>query len=318
MAEPMSTVSPEKLNSAYNPTASNDDDFDMTWHDPPSSPFVSHLDHDDQENVAPSAGPTPVKSLMNFDDEPPQSAFKISPEKKSGSGFGLKERNSPVKKSSSRQLLDEFKQEAVGSDAGSRASPKKSSPVKQPATERPESAMSSRSRRSSPAKSSRNPSAESTQRLPVSNLNDVPEILPTPSKRPSSSHKEPALRENKGLTVAMRFMEETRSESHERSTTYQTNTHVPELDDTGMEDTEFNADGPELSALDIDDTCFSAFSEMPGVDMTKFAVLRNSPTRNGLLDQVGRSQRIDISFWLIQHRLHLMLHLMLHLVLEHK
>jgi len=294
MAEPMLTLSPEKVNSTSNPIASSDDDFDMTFHDPPSSPFVSHLDHDDQENVAPSAGPTPVKSLINFGDSPPQSAFKISPEKKSGFGFGLKERHSPVKKSSSRQLLNEFEQEAMGSSTGSRASPKKSSPTKQPPMERPESAMSSRSRRSSPAKSSRNPSGESTQRLPVSVLNDAPEILATPSKRPSSSHKAPALRENEGLTVAMRFMEESHSESHERSTTYQTNHHMPELDDTGIDDTDFNPDGPELSSLDMDDTCFSAFSEMPGVDMTKFAVLRNSPTRNGLLDQVGPEQRIVI------------------------
>jgi peptidoglycan hydrolase CwlO-like protein len=274
-------LSPEKLNSASIPvTNHDDDDFDMTFHDPPSSPFVSHLDHDDQENIA----PTPVKSLVNFDDEPPTSAFKVSPEKKSGFGFGLKDRSSPVKspakKSSSRQLLEEFEEEALRS-----SSPKKS-PVKESRVDRPESAMSSRSRRSSPAKSSRNPSADSAQRLPAPVVQDATEILPTPSKRPTSSHKESALRENEGLTVTMKFMEETRSESRERSTTYQTSHNMAELDDTRMDDTDFNPDGPELSSLDIDDTCFSAFSEMPGVDMTKFAVLRNSPTRNGLRDQV--------------------------------
>ncbi|KAF2687123.1 hypothetical protein K458DRAFT_429090 [Lentithecium fluviatile CBS 122367] len=288
MAEPMSTLSPEKLNIASNPIASNDDDFETAWHDPPSSPFVSHLEHDDQENVAPTVAPTPVKSLIDFDE--PQSAFKVSPEKKAGFGFELKERTSPVKKSPSRQLLDEFEDEAL------RASPKKSSPVKQLAIERPESAMSSGSRRSSPSKSARNASTESTQRLPVALRDDGPDILPTPSKRQSSPHKEPALRDNEGLTVAMKYMEETRSERHEeRSTTYHTHNGIPELDDTGIEDTEFNPDGPELSSLDMDDTCFSAFSEMPGVDMTKFAVLRNSPTRNGLLDQATPRARAQMT-----------------------
>jgi hypothetical protein len=277
----MSMLSPEKLNSAsILVTAHDDDEYDMTFHDPPSSPFVSHLDHDDQENIA----PTPVKSPISFDDEPPMSAFKVSPEKKSGFGSGLKDGSSPVKgpvkKSSSRQLLEEFEEEKI------RPSSSNKSPVKDSKMDRPESAMSSRSRRSSPTKSSRNPSADSTQRHPASVLQNAPEILPTPSERPTSSHKESALRENEGLTVAMKFMEETRSESRERSTTYQTSHNMAELDDTRMDDTEFNPDGPELSSLDIDDTCFSAFSEMPGVDMTKFAVLRNSPTRNGLLDQV--------------------------------
>lgn len=279
----MSTVSPEKLNTSSN-TIPYDDDIDMTWHDPPSSPFVSHLEHDDQENVAPSIAPTPVKPLMDFEDSVPQSAFKISPEKK----LGLKERTSPVKMSPSKQLLDDLEEEALRSSNNSRASPRKGSPVKQLAMERPESAMSSRSRRSSPAKSSRNPSVESTQRLPVALQEHTPEILPTPSKRPSSSHRQQGLRENEGLTVAMRIMKESHSESHEQSVTYSTNNGLPEMEDNAIEDTEFNPDGPEISSLDVDDTCFSTFSEMPGIDMTKFALLRKSPTKNGLLDQVRR------------------------------
>jgi peptidoglycan hydrolase CwlO-like protein len=290
MAEPMSTLSPEKLNSVSNPVSSTNDDFDITWDDPPSSPFVSHLDHDDQENVAPSIAPTPLKPLIDLENEAPQSAFKVSPEKKSG--VGLKERTSPAIKSPSRQLFDDFEEEAITPSTMVRASPKKSSPVKHLATERPESAMSSRSRRSSPSKSSRNASADSTKRLPTSLQDKAPDWLATPSKRPSSSHKESALRDNEGLTVAMKFMEERHSESHESSTTYQTHNGMPELEETGIEDTDFNPDGPQFSSLDVDDTCFSAFSEMPGMDMTKFAGLRNSPTRNGLFDQVGHGYHL--------------------------
>lgn len=279
MAEPMSTLSPEKLNSASN-AIPIDDDIDMTWHDPPSSPFISHID--DRENIEPAVAPTPVKPLVDLDESAPQSAFKISPEKK----FGLKERTSPVKMSPAKQLAGEL-EERDSKSTGSRTSPKKSSPSKRPAFERPESAMSARSRRSSPAKSSRNTSVESVHRMPLSLHENIPEILPTPSNRPSSPHMESALRENEGLTVAMRIMEERRSESCEVSTTYHIRNGSVEMEDAGIEDTEFNPDGPELSTFDVDDTCFSTFSEMPGMDMTKFALLRKSPTKTGFIEQVG-------------------------------
>jgi hypothetical protein len=51
-----------------------------------------------------------------------------------------------------------------------------------------------------------------------------------------------------------------------------------------MDNTDFNPDGPEATSLDIDDTCFSTFSEMPGLDMTKFALLKQSPTKGTLPD----------------------------------
>lgn len=281
----MSTLSPEKLNSTSH-SIPIDDDIDMTWHDPPSSPFISHIEHDDQENVAPAStvAPTPVKPLLDFDDDDaPQSAFKVSPEKK----FGSKDRTSPAKTSPAKQLHDNFEDASFKTSTGSQVSPEKSSPVKQMGMERSESAMSKRSRNSqSPSKSSRNASVESIQRQPELALDRKPEILPTSVKRPSSSHKESILRENEGLTVAMRIMEETRSESHEISTTYHTSNVIADID-TAIEDTDFNPDGPELSSLDVDDTCFSTFSEMPGVDMTKFAFMRKSPTKNGIIDQVS-------------------------------
>ncbi|KAF1953488.1 hypothetical protein CC80DRAFT_419937 [Byssothecium circinans] len=291
----MSTLSPEKLNVAanhydgavfdghLNETVLNDDD----WQNPPSSPFESHIDHNDQENVA----PTPIKSSMNFDDEAPQSAFKMSPEKK----FGLKERMSPVKMA---QSLDGPEEGALDSSTSNRASPKKSaSPTKQLAMEeeRPGSARSNRSRRSSPSKSSRIATPESTQRLPAAPQENLAEAFSTPTKRPSLSHREDVLRENEGLTVAMRIMDEKRIETQQRTSTFQTNNGVLAMEDTGIEDSEFDPDGPEPSSVNMDDTCFSAFSEMPGIDMTKFASLRQSPTRNGLLDQTTPRARAQMT-----------------------
>ncbi len=278
MAEPMSILSPEKLNSASNPVPNDD----MTWHDPPSSPFVSHLEHDDQENIAPTIASTPVKPLLELDNnDVSQSVFKVSPEKR----LGLKERVSPVK-IASRQLYGEFEEGALKDSTGSPAGFRKSSPVKQPAMDRPELVMNNQPRKSSPMKTSRNSSVETTQRLPISPREKTSEIILTPSEPMSSPHKVPLLRNDGGLTVAMRFMEEMRGESHETSTMHHARNGIHETDNTGIEDTDFSPDGPELSSLDMDDTCFSAFSEMPGIDMTKFATMGRSPTRNGLLDQV--------------------------------
>lgn len=279
----MSVVSPEKLN-AHTSSIHTDDDFDMTFHDPPSSPFVSHLDTEDQENVAPNSVRSPSKAPVDFDDDVPQSVFKVSPQKK----FGLKDQASPMKTSPVKNLMDDFEEAARNDTASSRKSPLKASPVKPNHMERPASASSSRSRnRQSTSKSSRTPSAESTQRLPPMDQ-IVPEILATPSQRASSSHKEPTLRDNEGLTVAMKFMQEMRTERHEYLNEQRSHDDRYDLDLDG-ENTEFNPDGPELTSADIDDTSFSMFSEMPGMDMTKFAFLRKSPTKDGLLD-VGNLQ----------------------------
>jgi hypothetical protein len=276
MEEPISTLSPEKLNASSN-SIHTDDDFDMTFHDPPSSPFVSHIDNDDQENIAPGVAPTPSKSLLDFDDVP-QSAFKVSPEKRSG----LKERASPAKTSPVKNLMGDFEEAARNDLTSSRSSPKKNSPVKQMSMERPESAMSSRSHKSrSPSKSSRAPSAEPSQRAP--SFETDADVLPTPSKRPSSSHQEPTLRGNEGLTVAMKFMDEMRTERQETLTRQRSYEDKYDID-LDIDNTEFNPDGPDLTSADVDDTSFSMFSEMPGLAMTKFAFLQKSPTKDGLLN----------------------------------
>lgn len=276
----MSMVLPEKLNA----NSILPDEDDMTWHDPPSSPFVSHVEND-QENIAPNdaAAPTPAKSLINFDEDVPQSAFKVSPP-----NFGLKERTSPVKTSPTKQLLGEIEDENFRRSVETRTSPKKSSPMKQVAMERPESAMSERPRKTaSPSKSSCNIAAEPAPHFSESANSAIPDEHISPVKRPSSRQQEPGMRENEGLTIAMKIMEETRSESHESSSSHHTHKGALDHDEvTSVEDTEFNPDGPELTSLDIDDTGFSMFSEMPNLDMTKFAVLKNSPTKSGLFDQV--------------------------------
>lgn len=280
MADPMSTLSPEKLNASTN-SMHTDDDFDMTFHDPPSSPFVSHLDVYDQENIAPDSAPTLLKAAADFDDVPP-SAFKVSPEKK----LGLKERNSPIKTSPVKNLMADFEEVANVESNSMRMSSKKSSPVKQASAERPGSALSSRSRKSqSPSKSSRAPSAESTQRMPVLEAYPPVELDAT---RPGSSHNKPALRENEGLTVAMKFMDETRTESREtlsRQRSYEDEDDV----DIDFDNTDFNPDGPEFTSVDIDDTGFSMFSEMPGIDMTKFNALRQSPMKDDILEVGSRT-----------------------------
>ncbi|OAL43578.1 hypothetical protein IQ07DRAFT_579757 [Pyrenochaeta sp. DS3sAY3a] len=273
MAEPMSTLSPEKLNAYSNSLL--DDDYDITLNGPPSSPFVSHIEADDQENVAPSIAPTPLKPLADFSEHVPQSAFKVSPEKK----FGLKERASPMKNSPVKNLLDDFHEAALNPN-GNERSPKKSSPTKHTTAERPESAMSSRSRKSqSPTKSSRAPSVEPVQRPSV--LEDS-----TPVLAPLSC---PSLRENEGLTVATNLMEESSVTTHETYTTKTSHDEDFEID-LGGDHTDFNPDGPEFTAADMDDTCFSAFSEMPGLDMTKFAFLKQSPAKDGQPDATPRAR----------------------------
>jgi hypothetical protein len=277
MSDPMSNLSPEKPN-----TYSDDiiiDDIDMAYHDPPSSPFVEQIGIEDQENIGPDAAATPVKLLIDLEDSAPQSAFRVASEKK----FGLKERTSPMKTLPAKNLMDEFEDAALKISNGDRQSPKKNkSPIKETATERPGSAMSSHSRKSlSPSKSSRVPSPETVQRKPMHTHQR--QISVTPSKRPASSHQEPSLRDNEGLTTAMKFMEETNSKNRETPRKQISRYHDYEID-LSMDNTDFNPDGPEATSGDIDDTCFSNFSEMPGIDMTKFASLKQSPAKNAMPD----------------------------------
>ena len=78
----MSTMSPEKLNSTLH-SIHHDDDIDMTWHDPPSSPFVSHVDNEDQENEGPAddISGSPVSSqgsTMSLDGPPARHLSQVS------------------------------------------------------------------------------------------------------------------------------------------------------------------------------------------------------------------------------------------------
>jgi hypothetical protein len=264
----MSTLSPERLN-AHPDSIIIDDDFDMASNEPPSSPFISHVDHDNQENIAPNSTRTPVKPLVDFEDDVPQSAFKISPEKK----FGLKERESPMKMSPVKNLMEDFEEAAFQTGTGSRSSSKNGSPVKELAMDRPGSATSSGSHKNlSPPKLPRAASDELTQRISTSE-DQKPQLLASPLKRPMSSHQDFALRDNEGLTGAMNF-DGTHTEGRETLTRQRTQEDELDLD---FDNTDYNPDGPEVTSIDFDDTCFSTFSEMPGMDMTKFASLKQSP-----------------------------------------
>jgi hypothetical protein len=282
MAGPLGELSPEKLNSPSIPTHDND----MSWHDPPSSPFVSNVEID-QENMAPpeAAASTPIKS--HNDTCEPQSAFKLASPSKSQEP--LKQRSPAKQQSPLKPLLDGFEEPSLHQSFGERRSPKKSSPVKGVAMERPGSSMSDNSHMDlSPAKVNATPSQQ-TSRTTTSPKHSISENFSSSVKRAKTQH-ETSLRDNEGLTVAIKMMEETHTERRERSSSIHTERALADLDDFNeMEDTDFNADGPDNTSLTVDDTCFSTFSEMANLDMTKFAFLKKSPTKAGSMDQASSS-----------------------------
>ncbi|KAK0508600.1 hypothetical protein JMJ35_008876 [Cladonia borealis] len=119
----------------------------------------------------------------------------------------------------------------------------------------------------------------------VANPGSSPIRLSTLSKRLSPQKRameeyqprqltEDALRENEGLTRAVRTMEDETT-----TTTYHT------LND----DTTSNVGGPAGYA-GMDDTAFSAFSAVPNVDMTRFAQLGQSPIKD-TFDSPTKSHR---------------------------
>lgn len=280
----MSNLSPEKVNAnAHSNTL--DDDFDITFNEPPSSPFVENVEQDNQENIAPNAARTPVKPLLDFEDDVPQSAFRVSPEKR----LGLKERTSPAKMSPVKNLMDDFEDAAMEASTRSHNSPQKSSPTKGPSNEPSEPASNSQSRENmSPSKDVHTASFDHRQNFtPLGNT--VSQKLHASSSsspsRPTSSHQGSALRDNEGLTIAMKHMED-----HEGPTRQATQDDDFELD-LGLDNTDFNPDGPDLTSADVDDTCFSNFSEMPGIDMTKFAFMKQSPAKRDEPDATPRASR---------------------------
>jgi hypothetical protein len=203
-------------------------------------------------------------------------------------------------------MFDDF--EDTSSFRGSVEGLKKVSPVKQAAMDRPESAMSDRSRRDlSPSKSSSR-TASREQRVyefsESTRSTSVDERM-SPAKRPSSSQREAELRDNEGLTVAIKNMEETYIERHESSSLYRVESFGSDESRNSelayreniprTHDMDYNPDGPDLTSVSIDDTAFSNFSEMPNLDMTKFAFLsKKSPTKEDYLDQVSRNSALHI------------------------
>jgi hypothetical protein len=113
-----------------------------------------------------------------------------------------------------------------------------------------------------------------TEPTPRAKVKQLSPVKATPSRRSPENQspvkasstvsripEDSTLRGNEGLTIAMRMMEETRVETT-------SNALLDDFDDT------------------IDDTCFSAFSEVPNTDMTAFARLgQRSPTKT--MDQVS-------------------------------
>ncbi|KAF2203392.1 hypothetical protein GQ43DRAFT_454460 [Delitschia confertaspora ATCC 74209] len=273
MAEPLSPLSSHQFNSI-----SNEVD-DATFNDPPSSPFVSYIEQD-QENLPPvDAIHTPRKPSFDLDDNVPQSAFKIPSPSKTLKGWA-----SPAKSAPTKQLLPEPENAGSDRELEERGSPKRISPLKQIMSEGPGSALREPFRARSPSKDSlpRAFTEATTLPLPESRAT-TPEFDQITATRLDFEQPEPTMRDNEGLTVAMKFMEtqsKMRNDMHESRMEYNLGYH-----DTNFDDTDFNADGPDATSLDFDDTSFSAFSEMPNLDMTKFAVMTASPAKNGLFDQ---------------------------------
>jgi hypothetical protein len=299
------------------------DEDEIDWSDPPSSPFVEHVEFD-QENVAPrDLTSTPTKQTPLDDNNFASAIKRLSPRK----GFGFKER-SPAKNldSPSTQLFVDGEQATPKNSPSlpERLSSKKSSPISYSMVDEDEHALRevSHNRMSpvklSPSKPSSPEKAESPLRKSVKHNErlsrsssskrmsveheDQPESKfrksgeeqqessrPFPIKRTSSERLEQPIRDNEGLTIAIKILEETCSESnyethhethHENSAESRSDSQGGSADYDSF--SEFNPDGPDGMSMTVDDTCFSNFSEIP--DMTKFAMIR-SPAKS-VSDQV--------------------------------
>ena len=100
----------------------------------------------------------------------------------------------------------------------------------------------------------------------------------TATTRKPLQRLDPSLRDNESFSIATKVAQDEHRESHDVRI-YESVGRQP----IDMEDTDWN---PEVTAMTIDDSCFSTFSEMPNLDMTKFAVLRGSPAKGNFLDSV--------------------------------
>jgi len=249
MATPLSLLPSHAVNSITT------DEDDITWHDPPSSPFIDYVESD-QENIAPLDITTTPTKPSAVEESIPISAIKHSSPVK---GVGFKQRVSPVETFPKEQLVEEGEDVTLQRTFQERTSPKKASPMKDSRTSQPELGLSN----------------SMQNRMPPSKVSQA--------ESPAAEYSEPTLRENEGLTVAMKIFEETRSESHHESHNITRTDSHPESNVPIFEDLEFN---PDATSMTIDDTCFSTFSEIPNMDMTKFDMMGNSPTKHSMLEQV--------------------------------
>lgn len=315
MAEPMSTLSPEKVNAHAN-AMHYEDDLDI-FDEGPSSPFLENVEPDNQENVAPSVAATPSKQqLIDVEDEHiPQSAFKLG----SGKATALRDRSSPLKSSPAKNLFDDFVDAAASTPNRSRTSTLKSSPAKlfkaedfettsvhtqtpnrsrastlrgspakSPAKshiteERPGSSSSIRTRKSRSASKSSVLSSvpsdfdvEATPRAP--SLAAAIDLAPTPSKRPSPSQTPSRQGAELRDNEGLTVAANRFIEDADLGRSHKRRKSHERQYEVNMEPdiTDFD---PEATTPDIDDTRFSDFSEMPGLDMTKFASFKKSPTK---------------------------------------
>jgi hypothetical protein len=168
-------------------------------------------------------------------------------------------------------VVDQENRAAAGRSPSKQRSPSKTAPISSPTKEQqppppqPVEAAVEDTVEQTPMKSSEKPSFDilddghlEVEATPRPNDDASPSKFYTPAPLVASPSKssyaaeEPTLRENEGLTITMKQMEMHRSE---------------------MVSTEFSASTYHETEGDanIDDTCFSTFSEVPNVDMTAFA-----------------------------------------------
>ncbi|KAF2085017.1 hypothetical protein K490DRAFT_68217 [Saccharata proteae CBS 121410] len=127
---------------------------------------------------------------------------------------------------------------------------------------------------------------ENTVQLAPKSSSRPPPVAQTPSK---SSRKNsvvsiihdgeeavssPALRDNEGLTKAIEIMQEDGNDPTFGDISYYNQGTNLEAEEPAEE-----ADEDPMEETNVDDTCFSAFSEVPNADMTQFARLGRSPTK---------------------------------------
>jgi hypothetical protein len=217
---------------------------DVTWHDPPSSPFIDNID---QENVLPSVHSANDQLLLE------SSLARDSPL--------FKKMTSPKDSTSKlQQSRTDDQMVARSRSSGGLASPAKRISV--------EASIGHGVDFGPLAEDQINDNI--TEATPRPTLKSLSPVKSTPSYKRSAplspvkysesqSSNEHILRDNEGLTIAMRIMEDE---------------DMKLIPNDNFDDT-------------LDDTCYSAFSEIPNTDMTAFARLgQRSPTKFGAMDEV--------------------------------